>query len=667
MTVEDQRVGLACDDGAPDRFPVGMRILAVDDDPICLKVLENLLRKCQYQVTAMNQAVKALEMLRENKNMFDLVISDVNMPDINGFKLLELVGLEMDLPVIMLSAHSDTKLVMKGITHGAVDYLLKPVRIEELKNIWQHVVRKKKLDPKDQTKSFSEDNAGHGTEDGGKGVASTSNLDQNAQHNRKRKDQDEDEEDNIEDDEHENEDPSTQKRPRVVWSPELHRKFVAAVNQLGLEKAFPKKILDLMNVEGLTRENVASHLQKYRLYLKRISTAESQQVNMVAALGGKDLSYMRMATLDGFGDLRALTSSGRLSTSLPSYVHGGMLSRLNSPACLTLQGITSNGLIQPANPQNMTNSFNNALGKFQPPVLPNQSAHSFQGTPLNGEFNAMNVPPGFEASASFPDARVTVGSSSTMSNASANPLMLQGNPLQTHSRVALGNQSFDQGISGSSNFLDNNRCNESWQGAAQSSQFPSTAIPMNQPLNIGQLQSNNLGFSSTSSQIGYNPHDFSSSSVLPAPLADSRDIQGQVGLIGNNFQASNHYNQRSHQIRATNSLGSANTIAGSSNQSLYQNNAVCSNGFSTPIMDQFNGSTPSFFQPNEMEKSVIDSKMRSNDDYLFRQERVQDGFIQNSFESLDDITSSMMKRDHNETLLMDGEYGFGNYPLGSYS
>lgn len=54
-------------------------------------------------VTTTSHAITALKMLRENKNKFDLVISDVHMPDMDGFKLLELVGLEMDLPVISKS------------------------------------------------------------------------------------------------------------------------------------------------------------------------------------------------------------------------------------------------------------------------------------------------------------------------------------------------------------------------------------------------------------------------------------------------------------------------------------------------------------------------------------------------------------------------------------
>lgn len=53
-----------------------------------------------FSVTTCNLAREALNLLRERKDGFDIVISDVNMPDMDGFKLLEHVGLEMDLPVI---------------------------------------------------------------------------------------------------------------------------------------------------------------------------------------------------------------------------------------------------------------------------------------------------------------------------------------------------------------------------------------------------------------------------------------------------------------------------------------------------------------------------------------------------------------------------------------
>lgn len=53
-----------------------------------------------FSVTTCNLAREALNLLRERKDRYDIVISDVNMPDMDGFKLLEHVGLEMDLPVI---------------------------------------------------------------------------------------------------------------------------------------------------------------------------------------------------------------------------------------------------------------------------------------------------------------------------------------------------------------------------------------------------------------------------------------------------------------------------------------------------------------------------------------------------------------------------------------
>lgn len=61
------------------------------------------------------------------------------------------------------------------------------------------------------------------------------------------------------------------RRRRMMWTPQLHARFLNAVTHLGPTRAVPKSILGLMNVEGLTRENVASHLQKYRAYLRRVS------------------------------------------------------------------------------------------------------------------------------------------------------------------------------------------------------------------------------------------------------------------------------------------------------------------------------------------------------------------------------------------------------------
>ncbi|CAN1837275.1 Transcription factor MYBC1, partial [Linum perenne] len=77
------------------------------------------------------------------------------------------------------------------------------------------------------------------------------------------------------------------KRPRLVWTPQLHKRFVDTVAHLGIKNAVPKTIMQLMSVDGLTRENVASHLQKYRLYLKRMQGLSSSGGGVNGA-GGVD-------------------------------------------------------------------------------------------------------------------------------------------------------------------------------------------------------------------------------------------------------------------------------------------------------------------------------------------------------------------------------------------
>ncbi|KAL0536746.1 hypothetical protein IC582_025706 [Cucumis melo] len=66
------------------------------------------------------------------------------------------------------------------------------------------------------------------------------------------------------------------RKVKVDWTPELHRRFVQAVEQLGVDKAVPSRILELMGIECLTRHNVASHLQKYRSHRKHLLAREAE-------------------------------------------------------------------------------------------------------------------------------------------------------------------------------------------------------------------------------------------------------------------------------------------------------------------------------------------------------------------------------------------------------
>ncbi|KAL5199434.1 hypothetical protein ABZP36_020637 [Zizania latifolia] len=66
------------------------------------------------------------------------------------------------------------------------------------------------------------------------------------------------------------------KKAKVDWTPELHRRFVQAVEQLGIDKAVPSRILEIMGIDSLTRHNIASHLQKYRSHRKHMLAREAE-------------------------------------------------------------------------------------------------------------------------------------------------------------------------------------------------------------------------------------------------------------------------------------------------------------------------------------------------------------------------------------------------------
>lgn len=130
-----------------------------------------------------------------------------------------------------MSADDGKDVVMKGVTHGACDYLIKPVRIEALKNIWQHVVRKRRNELKELEHSGSAEESDRQRRLLEEGDNASSVNEGSWKNTKRRRDGKEEEEEEVE----EREDPSTLKKPRVVWSVDLHQQFVAAVNQLGVD------------------------------------------------------------------------------------------------------------------------------------------------------------------------------------------------------------------------------------------------------------------------------------------------------------------------------------------------------------------------------------------------------------------------------------------------
>ncbi len=117
----------------------------METDDSTRQIIAALLRKCSYKVTAVADGLEAWEALKGGPQNVDLILTEVELPSISGFALLTLI-MEDDIckkiPVIMMSSHDSISVVLKCMLKGAADFLIKPVRKNELRNLWQHVWRR---------------------------------------------------------------------------------------------------------------------------------------------------------------------------------------------------------------------------------------------------------------------------------------------------------------------------------------------------------------------------------------------------------------------------------------------------------------------------------------------------------------------------------------------
>lgn len=121
-----------------------MRILLVEDDAATQKSVEIMLKSVDYQVDTTDLGEDALDIVKHYD--YDLVILDLNLPDMNGMEVLKRMRKNMrkTTPVLILSGLSETENKLEGLTEGADDYMTKPFDKRELIARIQAVVRRSK-------------------------------------------------------------------------------------------------------------------------------------------------------------------------------------------------------------------------------------------------------------------------------------------------------------------------------------------------------------------------------------------------------------------------------------------------------------------------------------------------------------------------------------------
>ena len=129
--------------------PEDLHVLVVDDERVSRTIVSSLLKKCNYSVTTAEDGAEAMELLRSHPpGTFHLVLTDVQMPHMNGLELLQYIRSEETLrfvPVVMMSSYNNGNVVYDCVEGGAEEYLVKPITQKEVQRIWQHVLKKRSL------------------------------------------------------------------------------------------------------------------------------------------------------------------------------------------------------------------------------------------------------------------------------------------------------------------------------------------------------------------------------------------------------------------------------------------------------------------------------------------------------------------------------------------
>ncbi len=108
------------------------RILVIDDEDSMCNFMEIMLGKEGYEVETTISAKKAINLLKEHN--YDLVIADLNMPEMSGIDVLkEVRTFKQEQDLIVVTAYASVDTAIEAMKEGAVDYITKPFKVDEIK------------------------------------------------------------------------------------------------------------------------------------------------------------------------------------------------------------------------------------------------------------------------------------------------------------------------------------------------------------------------------------------------------------------------------------------------------------------------------------------------------------------------------------------------------
>ena len=129
------------------------KILLVEDDELASELISEFLVDCGFSVETVFTATDGVARVKHEE--YDLLILDINLPDFNGYEVLKNIKNRVSIPIIITSAHNDTKSKLLAFKYGASDYMVKPIDLDELEaRIWLQLGKNSEIKTFEEKKTF---------------------------------------------------------------------------------------------------------------------------------------------------------------------------------------------------------------------------------------------------------------------------------------------------------------------------------------------------------------------------------------------------------------------------------------------------------------------------------------------------------------------------------